>query len=96
MHNYTVIQTLNLKDDSQSIYTMINLPVLSYKKNRHYFCTGDENHILIWKSNKKPKNINIPECDDKDNQNEENSDNLLSFSSEGNDKIIMIFTFALD
>ena len=57
MTNYIVIQTLTLKDDSESIYTMINLPILSYKEKRHYFCTGDEKHILIWKSNKQPQNI---------------------------------------
>ena len=59
MTNYTVVQTLYLKDDSESIYTMINLPILSYKENKHYFCTGDEKHILIWKSNKQPKNISF-------------------------------------
>ena len=59
MKNYTVIQTLYLKEDSEYIYTMINLPILSYKEKRHYFCTGDEKHILIWKSNKQPQNISF-------------------------------------
>ena len=55
---YNVIQTLYLKEDSEMVYSMIYLPILSSYKNCHYFCTGDENHILIWKSNKKPKRIN--------------------------------------
>ena len=53
---YKVIQTLYLKEDSEMIYTMTYLPILSSNKKCHYFCTGDENHILIWKSNKKPNN----------------------------------------
>ena len=63
LKNYKVIETLNLMEDSGNIYTMVNLPFLSYNKKRHYFCTGDEKHILIWKSNKQPKNIKMPEFD---------------------------------
>ena len=51
-----VIQNLDLKEDSEMVYSMTNLRFLS--KNSHYFCTGDEKHILIWKSNKKPRKIN--------------------------------------
>ena len=58
--NYKVIQKINLQEDSETIYTMINLPILSYNEKRHYFCAGGENHILIWKSNRQPKNITIP------------------------------------
>ena len=61
LRNYKVIQTLNLMEDSENIYTMVNLPFLSNNKKRHYFCTGDENHILIWKSNKQPQKIKMPE-----------------------------------
>ena len=79
LRNYKVIETLNLKEDSENIYTMANLPFLSYRKKRHYFCTGDENHILIWKSNKQPKNIKMPDF------NKEIVDTIIteeSFSSE--------------
>ncbi len=57
MKEYKLIQTIQLKEDSDVIYSMINLPNLSNKKKKHYFCTGDEKHILIWKSNKQPKNL---------------------------------------
>ena len=69
MEQYSIVQTLDLKDDSGIIYSMIKLPILSYNKNRHYFCVGDENHILIWKSNKQPKNkqiFEIPYDDEND------------------------------
>ena len=64
MKEYKLIQTLYLQEDSEIIYTMINLPILSYTRSRHYFCTGDEKHILIWKSNKQPKNIKLPDNDE--------------------------------
>ena len=35
---------------------MISLPILSSNANRHYFCAGDDENIMIWKSNKQPKN----------------------------------------
>lgn len=57
--NYKLIQEIDLMEDSSNIYTMINLPNISYNKKRHYFCTGDANHIKIWKSNKKPKERKI-------------------------------------
>ena len=91
MQNYTVIQILNLKEDSESIYSIINLPILSYNKKRHYFCIGDENHILIWKSNKQPK-YQIDMCinqkhsfyseENEKNQNEDNNnkDETLYFT----------------
>ena len=69
---YKVIQNINLQYDSESIYTMIYLPILSYNEKRHYFCTGDEKHILIWKSNKQPQNIIISEFSD-DNQIKKNN-----------------------
>jgi hypothetical protein len=56
------------------IYSMIYLPILSSYKNCHYFCTGDENHILIWKSNKKPKRINTQVNIIIESDNEEDSE----------------------
>ena len=53
--SYKIVQSLDLKEDSEYIYSMIYLPLLSKRKNTHYFCTGDEKHILIFKSNSKPK-----------------------------------------
>lgn len=57
LKSYKIVQSLRTKDDSENIYCMTNLPNLSFSKKRHFFCTGDENHILIWKSNKEPKNL---------------------------------------
>lgn len=96
---YKVIQTLYLEEDSEMIYTMINLPILSYYKNRHYFCIGDENHILIWKSNKKPKKNDIQkeeiniivesdnEEEDIDTEESSNDDEPLYFTLEKDIKL---------
>ena len=75
---YKVIQELNIMEDSGKLYTMINLPALSNRKNRHYFCTGDEKHILIWKSNKNLKKNKMKEL----GEQEENGDNSSNYSSE--------------
>ena len=75
---YKVIQEINIMENSGKIYSMINLPTLSYNKNRHYFCTGDENHILIWKSNKKLKKNKMMEL----GKPEEDIDNSSNYSSE--------------
>ena len=56
---------------------MINLPKISKQKNKNYFCTGDDNHILIFESNKIPRNQK------KDNENEgkkEDKDESLRFT----------------
>ena len=58
---YKVIQNLYMKSDSENIYCMTYLPNLSKAKKRHYLCTGDESHILIWKSNKVPKYLKFTE-----------------------------------
>jgi hypothetical protein len=60
MTEYSVIQELNLKEDSGDVHTIANLSMISYYKNRHYFCIGDDNHLLIFKSNKMPKNMSPP------------------------------------
>lgn len=82
MNNYQLIQTLELKEDSDTIYTMINLPILSYYKKRHYLCTGDERHILIWESNKQPKQLKHPENE----ENEKFNNAQPSFDLEEDDK----------
>ena len=64
--NYTIVQTLSLKEDSGYIYSMIPLPLLSSNNKNHYFCTGDDKHILIFKSNSEPKYLNGKEEDNKD------------------------------
>ena len=64
--NYTIVQTLSLKEDSGYIYSMIPLPLLSAYSGNHYFCTGDDKHILIFKSNSEPKYLNGKEEDNKD------------------------------
>lgn len=60
MTEYSVIQKINLKEDSGDVHTIASLSMISYYKNRHYFCIGDDNHLLIYKSNKMPKNISPP------------------------------------
>ena len=64
--NYTIVQTLSLKEDSGYIYSMIPLPLLSANNKNHYFCIGDDKHILIFKSNSEPKYLNGKEEDNKD------------------------------
>ena len=65
--SYKIVQSLDLKEDSEKIYSMIYLPLLSKRNNNHYFCTGDEKHILIFKSNSKPKYLD-------DDKNVDNTD----------------------
>jgi len=72
--DYNLIQTIDL--NSENIYSMISLPILSSNANRHYFCIGDDENILVWKSNKQPKNIQIPYF----NKNEENDDLNISLT----------------
>ena len=75
--NYKVIQSLYLKSNSENIYCMTYLQNLSKAKKRHYLCIGDESNILIWKSNKEPKNMKFPEeiyADDTSGSGSENSD----------------------
>ena len=64
--NYQIVQSLPLKGDSDYVYSMIPLPLLSAKKKSHYFCTGDDKHILIFKSNSKPKYLTKEENDNKE------------------------------
>ena len=52
--NYVIIQTIKLENENSKIYSMINLPKLSIKEKRNYFCISYDNHILIYKSNKSP------------------------------------------
>ena len=53
---YSIVQTISQEPyDTELIYSMISLPKFSTRNKRHYFCTADDNHILIYKSNKKPK-----------------------------------------
>ena len=59
--SYSVIKILNLEElNINNIHTITYLPIFSYYRNRHYFCIGDDNHILIFKSNKMPKNLKPP------------------------------------
>ena len=60
LKSYSVIQELYLKEDSGNINTISYLPIFSYYRNRHHFCIGDNNHILIYKSNKAPLNLKPP------------------------------------
>lgn len=73
-NDYNLIQTIDL--NSENIYSMISLPILSSNANRHYFCAGDEENILIWKSNRQPKNIQIPYF----NKNEEDEELNISLT----------------
>ena len=53
---YSIIQTiLHESYDAELIFSMIPLAKFSSREKHHYFCISDNNHILIYKSNKKPK-----------------------------------------
>ena len=68
--DYSIIQTIYIDDyDDLYIYSMISLPLLSSQEKRHFLCIATDNQILIYKSNKIPKNINI-------NDNGNNEQNL--------------------
>ena len=56
MKEYFVADEIPINDNDNIIYSMINLPMLSQKENRHFFCIADDNHIKIYKSNKNLKN----------------------------------------
>lgn len=56
---YSIIQTIKINEINNKINSIIFLPILSYCKNSHYFCAGDDKNIKIWKSNKKPKNLEL-------------------------------------
>ena len=60
LKNYSVIQNLELLEDSNKLHTIAHLPIFSYYRNRHYFCFGDDNNIIIYKSNKMPKDLKPP------------------------------------
>lgn len=56
---YSIIQTIYLDDyDDSNIYSMISLPLLSSQKESHFLSIATEKNILIFKSNKTPKNLN--------------------------------------
>ena len=57
---YSILQELDLKKNCEEIHTIVNLPIFSYFKNKHYFSLGDNKHILIFKSNKTPKDTSPP------------------------------------
>lgn len=81
LKRYSLIQTIDLKYNSEYIYTLINLPILSSNKKRHYFCTGDENHIFIWKSNKQPKKMISKEINSVEEESDETSEDISLHSS---------------
>ena len=60
LKNYSVIEKLELLEDVNNIYTIAHLPIFSYYRNRHYFCLGDDNNLLVYKSNKMPKDLKPP------------------------------------
>ena len=60
LNNYSMIQDLNFKENIGKIYSIINLQNFSYYKNRHYFCIGNDNSIIIYKSNKMPEELVVP------------------------------------
>ena len=75
--DYNLIQTIDL--NSEYIYSMISLPILSSNANRHYFCAGDDENIMIWKSNRQPRNIQIPYFN-KDEENDDLNNSLSDIS----------------
>ena len=57
---YKVAKNLELLDNSGNINIICNLPIYSYYRNRNFFCIGDSNNILIYQSNKMPKDLKPP------------------------------------
>lgn len=53
---YTLIQYIENDDYNNKIYSMINLPILSQKNNKYYFCTSNNEHISIYSMDKPFKN----------------------------------------
>ena len=85
LKQYSLVQTLYFKDDIEFVYTMISFPILSSKKRRYYLCIGDENHILIWESNKHPIKMKIQKNYNSEEESEETSednDRTNSFSDD--------------
>ena len=71
INNSSIIQTIKIEDYKDSyIYSMISLPLLSSQKKRHFLCVANNTSILIYKSNKTPKNII------NNSENEDNVENL--------------------
>ena len=71
INNSSIIQTIKIDDNKDSyIYSMISLPLLSSQKKRHFLCVANHTSILIYKSNKTPKNII------NNSENEDNVENL--------------------
>ena len=58
--SYSILQVLDFNEDISNIHSIANFPIFSYYKNRHYFGIGDDNHLLIYKSNRMPKNLKAP------------------------------------
>ena len=71
---YSIIQTICHEEfDSNLIYSMISLPLLSSINKKYYFCIAKKNNILIYKSNKPSKK------EDKFNNENINGDENLNF-----------------
>ena len=60
LKNYSIIQEIEVKDKNDTINTINFLPIFTYYRNRHHFCIGLNNHLLIYKSNKMPKKLEPP------------------------------------
>jgi WD40 repeat protein len=56
IQNYILIQNLESNSFNGKIYSMINLPILSQRNNKNYFCTSDNENISIYSADKPLKN----------------------------------------
>ena len=78
---YKIIQTLDLDEEKGPIYSMIYLPLFSSSEKKHHFCISINNHIYIYRSNKKPKHLkeldNEEKKEEKKNNEENNNEDLL-------------------
>lgn len=87
LKSHSMVQDLNLKEYNGKIYSIINLQNYSYYKNRHYFCIGKGNSLLIYKSNKMPEDLVIPNSQYHD-EIQQYSIVQPSFDLDGNNKLV--------
>ena len=56
IQNYILIQNFEINSFNGKIYSMINLPTLSQKNNKNYFCISDNENISIYMGDKPLQN----------------------------------------
>ena len=57
---HSILQEIDLQENCYNIHTINYFPIFSYYKNRHFLSIGNDNNILIYKSNQMPTNLKPP------------------------------------